>query len=87
MHEDIIASNRMEKITKKCPCCNGSFETNNYIEKPLCNRCYSVAMKMLLSGMYDDLSAKEFKAVVKKEVELQEIKDAGILEGQNETGN
>ena len=80
MHEDIIASNRMEKITKKCPCCNGSFETYNYIEQPLCDRCYGIAMKMLFSGMYDDLSAKEFKAAVKKEVELQEIKDAGILE-------
>lgn len=87
MHDDITVSNRMEKISKKCPCCNESFETYNYIEQPLCNRCYSVAMKMLFSGLYDDLSAKEFKAAVKKEVDLQGIKEAGIFGGQNETGN
>ena len=80
MHDEIIASNRMNKITKKCPCCNISFETYDYIEQALCNRCYSVAIKMLFSGLYDDLSAKEFKMAVKKEVELQETKENEILE-------
>ncbi|MBO7517634.1 MAG: hypothetical protein J6T31_00830 [Methanobrevibacter sp.] len=75
MKGEILIS-KTEEIEKVCPCCNNKYKLSPLIEQPLCNRCYDVAMKMLFSGLYDDLSASEFKMTVKKEVELQEIKES-----------
>lgn len=55
-------------ITKKCPCCKKEYLLMPGMEQPLCDKCYNVAARMLFSGIYDDLSSKEFKDAVQKEV-------------------
>ena len=75
-HNEVTVRN-IEPVEKVCKCCNKTFMLLPFIEQPLCNRCYQTAVKMLFSGLYDDLSAAEFRQVVKKEV----------LEAGNEKGN
>ena len=58
----------IKPITVICKCCQKTFTIMPYIEQPLCNNCYTTAVKMLFSGMYDDLTADEFRNAVKKEV-------------------
>ena len=62
---DITVQN-IEPVEKVCKCCNKTFMLLPFIEQPLCNRCYPIAVKMLFSGLYE--STAEFRQVVKKEV-------------------
>lgn len=78
--KDLTASIQVINIKPKtviCKCCQKTFTIEPYIEQPLCNKCYTTAVKMLFSGMYDDLTAVEFRNAVKK----------GVLEAGNETRN
>lgn len=60
-----------------CMCCGKTFTVQPDIEQPLCINCYPIAVKMLFSGIYDDLTAKEFRNAVRNKV----------LGAENETGN
>ena len=73
---DVICIRIPDKKEVVCKCCNKTFIIQSYVDQPLCNKCYTTAVKMLFSGMYDDLTTEEFRNAVKKEV----------LEAGNETG-
>ena len=64
----IVIAQSMKPKTMICMCCSKTFPIEPLCEQPLCNKCYPVAVKMLFSGIYDDLTAKEFRNAVRNEV-------------------
>ena len=73
---DIVIAQSMKPETTVCMCCGKTFSIEPICEQPLCNKCYPVAVKMLFSGIYDDMTAKELRNAVRNKV----------LEAENETG-
>ena len=73
----IVIAKSMKPETTVCMCCGKTFPINSLCEQPLCNKCYPVAVKMLFSGIYDNLTAEEFRNAVRNKT----------LEAENETGN
>jgi hypothetical protein len=64
----IVIAQSMKPETTVCMCCGKTIPINPLYKQPLCNKCYLVAVEMLFSGIYDDLTAKEFRNAVRNKV-------------------
>ena len=71
MMKDIIL-NSIQKEYRKCLCCGKEFYVDSFIEQDFCNRCYPVVCKNVFDKANGNLTIKELKEKIKKEIEINE---------------
>ena len=59
----------MEKIKKKCLCCNKEMELEIYEEQDFCDRCFPIICREVFDKANDRMTVEEVKERIRRNIE------------------